>query len=130
MTQSLIQHEETSLPLIEHPPANRPKQIERLRILHVIPQLRPGGTEYTLLRLICGLGDEAFEHRICATRGMDADFAASQGVAGQVVTIGSLPWGARSGSFDIGVASKLFPPRGTPESPSPSTANMVTNWIR
>lgn len=90
MTQSLIQHEEAALSLLEcpHVPASFQKCTERLRILHVIPQLRPGGTEYALLRLIRGLGKENFEHRICATRGMDMDFAVNQGVADRVVLAG------------------------------------------
>lgn len=54
---------------------------DRLRVLHVIPHLFPGGTEYVLLRLIRGLGETAFEQRICATRGIDADFAAQNGLS-------------------------------------------------
>jgi sugar transferase (PEP-CTERM/EpsH1 system associated) len=87
--QSLIQHEESSPALAEQTPADPPKPTERLRILHVIPQLRPGGTEYTLLRLIKGLGEETFDHRICATRGIDPDFAAEEGVAGKVFVAGN-----------------------------------------
>lgn len=44
-----------------------------LRILHVISYLGRGGAEIGILKLIAGLGPE-FEHRICTTRGFDADF--------------------------------------------------------
>ena len=63
------------------PPVESAPARDRLRVLHVIPHLFPGGTEYVLLRLIRGLGDAAFEHRICATRGIDADFAAQNNLA-------------------------------------------------
>lgn len=53
----------------------------RLRVLHVVPNLSPGGTEYVLLRLIRGLGSVAFEHHICATRAIDVEFAERHGIA-------------------------------------------------
>ena len=68
--------------------AERSKLAERVRVLHVIPQLRPGGTEHALLRLIRGLGEEAFEHRICATRGFDPEFAGQHGVSEKLVVAG------------------------------------------
>jgi len=48
---------------------------ERLRILHVVSRLGMGGTEHGVLKVINGLGDGQFEHRICAVRGIDRDFA-------------------------------------------------------
>ncbi len=42
-----------------------------LRILHVINRLDMGGTEYGVLRVMSGLGNGLFEHRICTTRGFD-----------------------------------------------------------
>jgi sugar transferase (PEP-CTERM/EpsH1 system associated) len=48
---------------------------ERLRILHVVSRLGMGGTENGVLKVIKGLGDEDFDHRICAVRGIDIDFA-------------------------------------------------------
>jgi sugar transferase (PEP-CTERM/EpsH1 system associated) len=47
---------------------------QRLRVLHVLPRLGLGGTEHGVLKLLAGLGDEQFEHRICAVRGVDASF--------------------------------------------------------
>jgi len=46
----------------------------RLRILHVLNYLRRGGTEFGVLKLIGGLGDDTFEHHLCATRKFDPDF--------------------------------------------------------
>jgi len=47
----------------------------RLRVLHVVPYLAMGGTEHGILKVINGLGEDEFEHRICAVRGIDASFA-------------------------------------------------------
>ncbi len=46
----------------------------RLRIMHVVNYLRRGGTEFGILKLMAGLGDEQFEHRFCSTRQYDDDF--------------------------------------------------------
>jgi len=53
-----------------------PEAAGRLRILHVVSYMGRGGAEMGILKLIAGLGEE-FEHRICTTRGFDADFARS-----------------------------------------------------
>lgn len=50
-------------------------RVERLRVLHVISRLGMGGTEHGVLKVIRGLGNQEFEHRICAVRGIDQDFA-------------------------------------------------------
>ena len=47
----------------------------RLRILHVVSCLGLGGTEHGVLKVINGLGDQEFEHRVCAVRGIDKAFA-------------------------------------------------------
>jgi len=47
---------------------------DRLRILHVISFLGRGGAEMGMLKLIRGLPEWQFEHRICATRGLDEGF--------------------------------------------------------
>jgi sugar transferase (PEP-CTERM/EpsH1 system associated) len=49
--------------------------MERLRVLHVISRLGMGGTEHGVLKVMRGLGEQEFEHRICAVRGIDQDFA-------------------------------------------------------
>src|SRR5258708_23989399 len=53
-----------------------PEDTSRLRVLHVISYMGRGGAEMGILKLIAGLG-EGFEHRICTTRGFDADFVRS-----------------------------------------------------
>ena len=72
-----------------------------VRILHAIPQLMPGGTEYTLLRLIRGLGEEEFEHRICVTRAVDAQFAAQQGMADKIFVAANGNGGAQFPLFRL-----------------------------
>jgi sugar transferase (PEP-CTERM/EpsH1 system associated) len=89
MMPTAIQHEEPSPAFAVRPSASAARRDQRLRILHVIPQLMPGGTEYALLRLIRALGDGAFEHHICATRGFDPAFAQREGVAKQVRVVGA-----------------------------------------
>ena len=64
MTPSVVHSEQTSQALLARQAERLHKNCMRLRILHVIPQFMPGGTEYTLLRVIRGLGEEEFEHRI------------------------------------------------------------------
>lgn len=54
-----------------------PEDGNRVRILHVISHMGRGGAEMGILKLIAGLGDE-FDHRICTTRGFDADFVRSR----------------------------------------------------
>lgn len=49
--------------------------VERLRVLHVISRLGMGGTEHGVLKVMRGLGEQEFEHRICAVRGIDQSFA-------------------------------------------------------
>jgi glycosyltransferase involved in cell wall biosynthesis len=53
-----------------------PEAVTPLRVLHVISYMGRGGAEMGILKLIAGLGEE-FEHRICTTRGFDADFVRS-----------------------------------------------------
>jgi sugar transferase (PEP-CTERM/EpsH1 system associated) len=55
----------------------RPKrrQGSPLRVLHVLNRLATGGTENVVLRLIDGLDEQIFEHRLAAVRGMDPAFS-------------------------------------------------------
>jgi sugar transferase (PEP-CTERM/EpsH1 system associated) len=55
----------------------RPKsrQNSPLRVLHVLNRLATGGTENVVLRLIGGLDEQIFEHRLAAVRGMDPAFS-------------------------------------------------------
>lgn len=60
-----------------------------LRVLHVIPRLGLGGTENGVLKIIRGLGADKFEHRICAVRGIDADFAKREGLESKAYSVAS-----------------------------------------
>lgn len=89
MMQTRLREEETVPLSASYPPDAQSGRAERIRILHVINHLIPGGTEYVLLRLMSGLGDELFEHRICATRYVDSEFAARQRVEDKVFAVGT-----------------------------------------
>ena len=64
-------------------------QMERLRVLHVISRLGMGGTEHGVLKVMRGLGEQEFEHRICAVRGIDQDFASRMHVDAQAYAAGN-----------------------------------------
>jgi sugar transferase (PEP-CTERM/EpsH1 system associated) len=70
-------------------PANKRSQQTRLRVLHVIDRLLVGGTEVGILKVIRGLSDDCFEHRICTIRGFDEGFARSEGFQGQIYVAGA-----------------------------------------
>jgi sugar transferase (PEP-CTERM/EpsH1 system associated) len=109
MTTSVAQNEKISTALPPHLVA-REHNRSRLRILHVIPQLMPGGTEYTLLRLIRGLGEEEFEHRICITRAVNAQFAAQQGMADKIFVAANGNGGAQFPLFRLARIMRTFRP--------------------
>jgi sugar transferase (PEP-CTERM/EpsH1 system associated) len=71
-------------------PAGRQSGEPRLRVLHVIDRMEVGGTEVGILKVIRGLGQECFEHRICTIRGYDENFARSEGFEGQLYVAGRL----------------------------------------
>jgi len=68
----------------------RPKsrQSSPLRVLHVLNRLATGGTENVVLRLIDGLNEEIFEHRLAAVRGMDPAFGGLEFPAGELLLDG------------------------------------------
>jgi sugar transferase (PEP-CTERM/EpsH1 system associated) len=53
---------------------------ERLRIMHVLACLGNGGTEFGILKLKDGLGEDRFEQRICTTRKFDPEFVQTYGL--------------------------------------------------
>lgn len=61
----------------------------RLRVLHVLSALGIGGTEHGVIKLIRALGADEFEHRICAMRGVDHDFARRMSLESMVSSVGS-----------------------------------------
>jgi sugar transferase (PEP-CTERM/EpsH1 system associated) len=68
----------------------RPKsrQSGPLRVLHVLNRLATGGTENVVLRLIDGLNEEIFEHRLAAVRGMDPAFGGLELPGGELLLDG------------------------------------------
>jgi sugar transferase (PEP-CTERM/EpsH1 system associated) len=72
------------------PRAGRQSGEPRLRVLHVIDRMGVGGTEIGILKVIRGLGQECFEHRICTIRGYDENFVRSEGFEGQLYVAGRL----------------------------------------
>jgi sugar transferase (PEP-CTERM/EpsH1 system associated) len=104
-----LQHEPT------HNAASRtvvaePPRTERLRVLHVVSHLGMGGTEHGVLQVIKGLGEDEFEHRICAVRAVDGDFAVRMDVAGRTYSAGSGRPGFQFPLFRLAGIMKQFRP--------------------
>jgi sugar transferase (PEP-CTERM/EpsH1 system associated) len=83
---------------------------ERLRVLHVVARLGLGGTEHGVLKVLNGLGEKQFEHRLCAVRGVDADFASRMNVAGKAYSAGSAKPGLQFPLFRLMRIMKEYRP--------------------
>jgi sugar transferase (PEP-CTERM/EpsH1 system associated) len=83
---------------------------ERLRILHVVSCLGMGGTENGVLKIIRGLGDDDFEHRICAVREIDDSFVRRMNFAGEVCSAASSKPGFQFPLFRLISRMKAFRP--------------------
>lgn len=83
---------------------------DRLRILHVVPHLAMGGTENGILKVINGLGETEFEHRICAVRGIDASFASRASVTPRAYSAASSKQGFQFPLFRLSRIMKGFQP--------------------
>jgi sugar transferase (PEP-CTERM/EpsH1 system associated) len=59
-----------------------------LRVLHLIDRLGMGGTECVMLKVIEGLEDGAFEHRVCTVRGVDSTLARAHRLEDKVYVAG------------------------------------------
>jgi sugar transferase (PEP-CTERM/EpsH1 system associated) len=79
-------------------------------VLHVVPQLGMGGTEHGLLNLIRGLGDEEFEHRICAVRSIDTEFVSRMKMKSRVCCVGSNRRGFQFPLFRLARIMREFKP--------------------
>jgi sugar transferase (PEP-CTERM/EpsH1 system associated) len=86
------------------------KRMERLRVLHVIPQLGLGGTEKGVLKVIRGLGEDGFTHQICAVRGVDTEFAKREGIASKAYSADSLRDGFQFPLFRLKKIMEEFRP--------------------
>jgi sugar transferase (PEP-CTERM/EpsH1 system associated) len=83
---------------------------ERLRVLHVIPQLGLGGTEKGVLKVIRGLGEDGFTHQICAVRGIDTEFAKREGIESKAHSTDSLRDGFQFPLFRLRKIMEEFRP--------------------
>jgi sugar transferase (PEP-CTERM/EpsH1 system associated) len=83
---------------------------ERLRVLHVLPRLGLGGTEHGVLKVLAGLGDEQFDHRICAVRGVDTSFVDGMNVTVQTYSAGGAKAGFQFPLFRLMRIMKEFRP--------------------
>lgn len=83
---------------------------EPLRVLHVMSHLGVGGTEHGVLKLMNGLGDEQFEHRICVVRAMDTDFATRMKVVARTYSVGDAEPGFQFPLFRMARIMKDFRP--------------------
>ena len=59
-----------------------------LRILHILNRLERGGTELIVLKLILGLSEGPFEHRLASLRGMDPGLANEPLPGGELLSPG------------------------------------------
>lgn len=84
--------------------------VARLRILHVVACLGLGGTEHGVLKVLTGLGDERFEHRICAVRGVDPRFVNSMNMSARTYSAGSVTPGFQLPLFRLMHIMKEFRP--------------------
>ena len=82
----------------------------RLRVLHVVSRLGLGGTEHGVLKVMNGLGEDKFEHRICAVRGIDSEFADRMNVAGKAYAVGDPRPGFQFPLFRLARVMREFRP--------------------
>ncbi len=61
---------------------------EPLRVLHVFDHLGMGGTEYGVLRVIAGLNNGLFNHRLCTLRGFDSELVRQRNLADKLFVAG------------------------------------------
>ena len=81
-----------------------------LRILHVVPRLGLGGTEQGVLKVLAGLGDQDFEHRICAVRGEEPGFVNRIGLKVKTYSVGNSAPGFQFPLFRLMGVMKEFRP--------------------
>lgn len=83
---------------------------ERLRVLHVVSHLGIGGTEHGVLKVMNGLGDDLFEHRICAVRNIDPGFASRMNLTSKTYAAGRAEPGFQFPMFRLAKIMKQFRP--------------------
>jgi sugar transferase (PEP-CTERM/EpsH1 system associated) len=83
---------------------------QSLRILHVINRLDMGGAEFGIVKVIAGLGNQNFEHQVCAIRGFQSGLANLPELRGNVVTAGSREKGFEFLLFRLARIMRAFKP--------------------
>jgi sugar transferase (PEP-CTERM/EpsH1 system associated) len=86
------------------------KRLGRLRVLHVIPRLGLGGTEKGVLKVMRGLGENGFTHKICAVRGIDAEFAKQESLESKAYSADSSRDGFQFPLFRLKTIMEEFRP--------------------
>jgi sugar transferase (PEP-CTERM/EpsH1 system associated) len=72
-----------------------------LRVLHIVNRLDTGGTELVVLKLIGGLSDGVFEHRLASLRGMDPRLEGVPLPGGELLTTGKIRSGLQFPLFRL-----------------------------
>jgi sugar transferase (PEP-CTERM/EpsH1 system associated) len=78
--------------------------------MHVVNYLRRGGTEFGILKLMAGLGDEYFEHRLCTTRKFDPDFVQAYALGDLLSVAGTSREGLQFPFFRLWSIFRQFQP--------------------
>ena len=81
-----------------------------LRVLHVVNRLDMGGTEYGILKVIAGLGNDEFEHRLCAIRGFQPGLASRPELSHKVVVASEKESGFQFLLFRLARIMRAFRP--------------------
>jgi sugar transferase (PEP-CTERM/EpsH1 system associated) len=81
-----------------------------LRVLHVVSIVGMGGTENGVLKVMNGLGEERFEHGLCAVRAVDGNFARHAKLTSKTYSAGTSKAGFQFPLFRLARIMKQFRP--------------------
>jgi sugar transferase (PEP-CTERM/EpsH1 system associated) len=98
------------VPKDHHAPATKQLMGGPLRILHILNRLDRGGTELAILKLIRGLGDGCFEHRLASLRGMDPRLEGFPLPGGKLLSAGETKNGLQFPLFRLARVMRAYRP--------------------
>jgi sugar transferase (PEP-CTERM/EpsH1 system associated) len=78
--------------------------------MHIVNYLRRGGMEFGILKLMTGLGDEYFEHRLCTTRTFDSEFVQAYALSNLLSVAGTAREGLQFPLFRLRSIFRQFRP--------------------
>jgi sugar transferase (PEP-CTERM/EpsH1 system associated) len=81
-----------------------------LRILHILNRLDKGGTELAILKLMAGLNDGQFEHRLASLRGMDLQLESIPLPGGSLLAAGETESGFQFPLFRLASLMRAYRP--------------------